>query len=946
MFPGTRSSHAWRALGAWLVCLAWAETSRDPTLVAAAGVTPPFAACEPPVGQRWSYDNLMCLRQVGTTHGVRAEVVRRLRAMGAGDAEHPWPTLVLAHVTLDQLQRAPAIALYETAAAGFTRSGEAEGEVVARQNLANQFRLRGEVDIAAGHVARAVAAAEASKDPLIMARAGVIEAVHSMATGGDIGRVHRVLIRADRLVPPTAPIGLRRTILLNLAQASLYLGYADAAIDALERHRALRAEDGSAQNAAAVEFNLLAARLMLAERRPLAGTRPQLVANAGAVLAEATASKEPLVEARAHRVLGELLAATEPERAALHVQRCLDIEAALGFPRLRADCLWSLSRLQSASDPRLAEQSSERALSLLDEERDQTSLAYAWQARLRLVWRTLPEDRAIAQSREALDAIERLRSSQAGESSRAGLFGNWARDYQWLTGQLLKARQPRLAEAFEVGERLRSRVLLERLARAGATSSGADSPGSSGQLLPRIAETQRRLLSTPLLEADRRTLLDQLRLLELEQEELTEGRFPALPESAIPFASLDAVQRTLDEDEVMVWFSMAPLKDVYDEFGGGSWSVTITRQAATVHRLTPGDDLDAQVAGLLGLLRERSTAPNVWAPAARRLGETLLGDALAQLSPTVTRLIIVTDGALHRMPFEALSLESGPMLGERFDISVTPSATLWARTRASRASSSGLRVLVLADPDVPRGSPDGTVHLAALPGARREAHAIARIFDVPSHEVLEGAAASEQFVKQAALDSFAVVHVAAHARADTIFPERSAVFLASGDTAEDGWLQPAEIAALDFRGRLIVLSACDSAEGSLLSGEGPLSLARAFFAAGARGVVATRWPLRDDDAAFMMEHFYEALGDGESVSAALRRARHDAIEAGLPAAAWAGVAALGDGLQRPVAPRPPRGAFPLRVGAVLLVLLVGAVLWLRSRRPRHQHEGNSSSRAF
>ena len=108
-----------------------------------------------------------------------------------------------------------------------------------------------------------------------------------------------------------------------------------------------------------MEFNLLAARLMLAERRPLAGARPQLVANAEAVLAEATASKEPLVEARAHRVLGELLAATEPERAALHVQRCLDIEAALGFPRLRADCLWSLSRLQSASDPRLAEQSSE-----------------------------------------------------------------------------------------------------------------------------------------------------------------------------------------------------------------------------------------------------------------------------------------------------------------------------------------------------------------------------------------------------------------------------------------------------------------------------------------------------------------------------------------------------------------------------------------------------------
>ncbi len=943
LFPGTRSSLAWRTLGASLVCLASAVISREPTLVAAAGVMPTFAACEPPAGQRWSYDNLMCLRQMGTTHDVRAEVVRRLRAMGAGDAEHPWPTLVLAHVMLDQLQRSPAIALYEMAAAGFARSGEAEGEVVARQNLANQFRLRGEIDIAAGHVARAVAAAETSKDPLIIARGGVIEAVHSMATGGDIGRVHRVLVRADRLVPPTAPIGLRRTILLNLAQAGLYLGYADAAIDALERHRALRAEDGSAQNAAAVEFNLLAARLMLAEQRPLADARHRLVANAEAVLAEATASREPLIEAHAHRVLTELLAATEPERAARHVQRCLDIEAALGFPSLRADCLWSLSRLQSARDPSLAEQSSEKALSLLDADHDRTSLAYAWQARLRLSWRTLPEDQAIAQSREALDAIERLRSRQAGESSRAGLFGNWTRDYQWLTGQLLQARQPRLAEAFEVGERLRARVLLERLARAGATSGGADGPGSSGQLQPRIAETQRRLIST-LAESDRRVLLDQLRLLELEQEELTEGRFPALPESVVSFASLDTVQRTLDEDEVMVWFSMAPSKDVYEEFGGGSWSVTITRRTATVHRLAPGEDLDAQVAGLLGLLRERGTAPNAWAPAARRLGEALLGGALAQLPPTVTRLIIVTDGALHRMPFEALSLESGPMLGERFDISVTPSATLWARTRANRASS-GVRVLVLADPDVPRGSPDGSVHLAALPGARREAHAIARILNLPSNDVLQGSAASERFLKRAALDAFAVVHVAAHARADSIFPERSAVFLAPGDTAEDGWLQPVEIAALDLRGRLIVLSACDSAEGSLLAGEGPLSLARAFFAAGARAVVAVRWPLRDDDAAFMMERFYKALSEGASTSAALRRARRDAIEAGLPAAAWAGVAALGDGLLHPVAPPASSLASPLRMG-VPLVPFVATALWLRHRRRRHEREGNPSSGSF
>ena len=142
--------------------------------------------------------------------------------------------------------------------------------------------------------------------------------------------------------------------------------------------------------------------------------------------------------------------------------------------------------------------------------------------------------------------------------------------------------------------------------------------------------------------------------------------------------------------------------------------------------------------------------------------------------------------------------------------------------------------------------------------------------------------------------------MAAHARADAAFPDRSAVFLAPGDAAEDGWLQPREIAALTLDGQLVVLSACDSASGFLLSGEGPLSLARAFFAGGAGAVVATRWPLRDDDAAFMMERFYAHSDRASAPRAALRRARREAIAAGRPAAAWAGLALLGDGRRPPL----------------------------------------------
>ena len=336
---------------------------------------------------------------------------------------------------------------------------------------------------------------------------------------------------------------------------------------------------------------------MVNERRPRPGARDQLVADAEAVLADAKHLNEPVVTVQAHQVLGDLLARSDPSRAALHLQRCLEVEATLGFPSLRAACLWSLARLESARDPRRAEELSDKALSLLDTHHDRLFLAYAWQARLRLVWRSLAEEAATAESYEALDAIERLRSSQAAGSTRAGLFSNWARDYQWLTGQLLQAQRPRLAQAFDVGERLRSRVLLERMARDGprnATNSGREE--MTGQIVQRIAATQRRLLSTSLTDAERRTLLSQLRLLELEREDLDERNFPALG-TGHAAASIDAVQRTLDEQEAMVWFSMAPWKDVYDEFGGGSWAVTITRHAATVHRVFPGDDLEARNRG-------------------------------------------------------------------------------------------------------------------------------------------------------------------------------------------------------------------------------------------------------------------------------------------------------------------------------------------------------------
>jgi CHAT domain-containing protein len=190
-------------------------------------------------------------------------------------------------------------------------------------------------------------------------------------------------------------------------------------------------------------------------------------------------------------------------------------------------------------------------------------------------------------------------------------------------------------------------------------------------------------------------------------------------------------------------------------------------------------------------------------------------------------------------------------------------------------------------------------------------------------------------LKERNLRDYDILHFAAHAIADEGRPERSAVLLAPGADNEDGLLQTREIEGLDLDGRVVVLSACETASGTILNGEGMLSLARAFFAAGAKTVIGTRWPIRDHDAAALFDVFYQRLGEGASLSEALRQAKTQAVDAQQPAAAWASVVLLGDGDFRPFPggrPRPPAtsGVSPSLV--VLLVLPLAALAWRLARR--------------
>ena len=259
-----------------------------------------------------------------------------------------------------------------------------------------------------------------------------------------------------------------------------------------------------------------------------------------------------------------------------------------------------------------------------------------------------------------------------------------------------------------------------------------------------------------------------------------------------------------------------------------------------------------------------------------------------------------------------------------------PSASLWLGWRESRQSEpvvAGAVPLVFADPESP------ALSSGALPYSREEGKSV--VHHLGGGELRQGREASETYLKRSSLGGFGLLHFATHARMYDIEPDRSYVLLAPGSPQEDGSLQVREIARLALPGRTVVLSSCESAAGEILRGEGVMGLARAFFQAGAHTVVASLWPLRDDDGAALFDRFYRHLADGMTISAALRAAQQDRIDAGAPAEAWAGVLVLGDGDRVPLpGGRKRSGVWVWVVVGVLaaVTLLLAAIAGRRSRR--------------
>lgn len=291
------------------------------------------------------------------------------------------------------------------------------------------------------------------------------------------------------------------------------------------------------------------------------------------------------------------------------------------------------------------------------------------------------------------------------------------------------------------------------------------------------------------------------------------------------------------------------------------------------------------------------------------------------------RLLIVTDGALAYIPFAALPLRgSSVSLITHHEIVYLPSASALAVLRQQEQSRKqpSRAVAVLADPvfskddprvirplpghallaasSAPRSAappdydsfeadlpahllqrsigdvkPAGRLRLNRLPYTRLEAQAIAS--SVPANQGLQALdfQASRSTATSPDLAQYRIVHFATHGLLDSRHPELSGLVLSLVDEhgqPQNGFLQLQDIYNLNFSADLVVLSACETALGKEVDGEGLVGLTRGFMHAGASRVMASLWRVDDEATAQLMRKFYEGmLRDGKTPAAALGEAQ-------------------------------------------------------------------------
>lgn len=551
-------------------------------------------------------------------------------------------------------------------------------------------------------------------------------------------------------------------------------------------------------------------------------------------------------------------------------------------------------------------------------------------------------DAALADIQESLRTIESLRAQVISSELRASYFASVHKHselYIDLSMRLHKLRRDQrfCTLALQASESARARALLEILGetnvqiRQGVDENLLERERSLQQQLSAKAAYQMRVRGGKGDTEEIAQVDGEIRALNIAYQEVQTLIKQQSPEYARlvqpqPLTVAD-IQAELGPDTLLLEYSLGEER---------SYMWAVTSNALAGYELPARSIIEAAARNLYSLLTARQSigssgnyqesaaaADNHYWKEAASLSQTLLGPVAAELGNK--RLLIVADGALQYLPFEALPTPAlntyrplvpegnnlTPLVLDHEIINLPSASTLAAIRRGEMKSNWDERlVVIMADPvfarddprlnapesltasavaqsmaaDTPRDIVRDTYQsgeltsFSRLPGTRQEAEAIMAITPAGQGTMVTDFNACRSTAINGQLGRHRIVHLATHGIIDTEHPELSGIMLSmlnSAGESQDGFLQLHDVYNLDLSGTyLVVLSACRTGLGKDVKGEGLVGLTRGFMYAGARSVVASLWKVDDRATAALMKQFYGAmLIEGLSPAAALRKAK-------------------------------------------------------------------------
>jgi CHAT domain-containing protein len=435
-------------------------------------------------------------------------------------------------------------------------------------------------------------------------------------------------------------------------------------------------------------------------------------------------------------------------------------------------------------------------------------------------------------------------------------------------------------------------LLPALLWRADALLAESDLPGAIAGLDSVTAHIQRlskkesdaRLRSAMIEQVRKR--FDQLLMLHLQQNR---------PEEALRVLERGRVSFDRQWDSVHVTLKAPPPGQTVVDYAliGDTLVAWIIRPDSPMHmvRRTVDRDTFRLTVEQVGATLESATDEDVARPGLRRLYDWLIGPIRERLGPENTTLVIVADGEVAGVPFEALwDSAGGRYLVDDHPLRFAATLADAVRPPAPERARSGPALLV-ADPafDRPRHPT-----LELLPGARIEVDAL-QDFYRGARVLREDAAARDTFIALA--QRAEIIHYAGHAVFDDARPERSFLLLAGADTT--GRLTAQAIDSMELRGApLVVLSACRTLRSRAGRSGGFVGLSGSLLTAGASGVVGSLWQADDELTQPLMLAFHKHYRSLRDPARALQAAQREMIRQRDPRlhspAAWAGFRYMGN----------------------------------------------------